>query len=107
MKSKLYKKYLKNPTSNNRLKFTQYSVTFTAFHYHTLHIQPIPIAGMARLYAVLCWTISDCSAKQFKVRLCIRPCAPVLLLILFSSGQTIGTFEESSVYCQSDESYRI
>jgi len=55
-------------------------VTWTAFSYHTLHRQPIPITGIARLYAVLCRTISDCHAKQFKVRLCIRPCAPVSLL---------------------------
>src|SRR6218665_1079907 len=67
-------------------------VTWTAFPYHTLHRQPIPITGIARLYAVLCRTISDCPAKQFKVRLCIRSCAPVSLLFY---SRVLKTLEHS------------
>src|SRR6218665_3014225 len=38
---------------------------------------------------VLCRTISDCPAKQFNVRLCIRPCAPVLLLFYSRVPKTL------------------
>src|SRR6218665_1316420 len=38
---------------------------------------------------VLCRTISDCPAKQFKVRLCIRPCAPVSLLFYSRVPKTL------------------
>src|SRR6218665_2038491 len=76
-----------------------YILTWTAFPYHTLHRQPIPITGIARLYAVLCRSVGRlaivppnslrCDCVMYSpMRTCVTP-------ILFSSAQNIGTFEES------------
>src|SRR6218665_2449320 len=84
-----------------------YIVTWTAFPCHTLNIQPVTLAGMARLYAVLCWTISDCPTKQFNVRLFIRPCARVSLLFYARVAKTLEHSRSLKVYCQSNESHLI
>src|SRR6218665_169812 len=92
------------PWVRGTLSLGGWSVTWTAFHYHTLHRQPIPLSDMAILYAVLCWTISDCPTKQFKVRLCIRPCARMSLLFYAQVAKILEHSRSLKVYCQSNES---